>query len=93
MNRQWKTKAAYALLVSSLPLPLRSITVTFSLTNGGTTPIKHSLTMCQILDIAVRDMAARGLVPANASAHTLQHTFAYNYLAEFPGIWLGSRRF
>lgn len=38
--------------------------------------------MRQMLDIVVRATAARGLVPANTSAHTLRHTFARNYLAE-----------
>lgn len=37
----------------------------------------------------MRDTAARGLVPANTSAHTLRHTFARNYLAEFPGDVVG----
>jgi len=45
--------------------------------------------MRQMLDSAVRDAAARGLVPANTSAHTLRHTFARNYLAEFPGDLVG----
>jgi site-specific recombinase XerD len=45
--------------------------------------------MRQMLDIMVRDAAARGLVPANTSAHTLRHTFARNYLAENPGDVVG----
>lgn len=45
--------------------------------------------MRQMLDIVVRDAAARGLVPATASAHTLRHTFAHNYLAEYPGDVVG----
>ena len=45
--------------------------------------------MRQMLDIVVRDAAARGLVPATASAHTLRHTFARNYLAEYPGDVVG----
>lgn len=45
--------------------------------------------MRQMLDIVVRDAAARGLVPANTSAHTLRHTFARNYLAEYPGDIVG----
>ena len=45
--------------------------------------------MRQMLDIMVRDAAARGLVPANASAHTLRHTFARNYLTENPGDIVG----
>ena len=42
-----------------------------------------------MLDIVVRDAAARGLVPANTSAHTIRHTFAHNYLAEIPGDLVG----
>ncbi len=45
--------------------------------------------MRQMIDIIVRDAAARGLVPATASAHTLRHTFARNYLAEHPGDVVG----
>jgi site-specific recombinase XerD len=39
--------------------------------------------MRQMIDVLVRDAAVRGLVPASASAHTLRHTFARNYLAEY----------
>jgi site-specific recombinase XerD len=45
--------------------------------------------MRQMLDSVVRDAAARGLVPADTSAHTLRHTFARNYLAENPGDVVG----
>lgn len=45
--------------------------------------------MRQMIDIVVRDAATRGLVPANTSAHTLRHTFARNYLAEYPGDVVG----
>ncbi len=45
--------------------------------------------MRQMLDVVVRDAAARRLVPATASAHTLRHTFARNYLAEYPGDVVG----
>jgi site-specific recombinase XerD len=45
--------------------------------------------MRQMIDIVVRDAAARGLVPAQTSAHTLRHTFARNYLAEYPGDIVG----
>lgn len=45
--------------------------------------------MRQMLDIVVRDAAARRLVPANTSAHTLRHTFARNYLAENLGDIVG----
>jgi len=45
--------------------------------------------MRQMIDVLVRDGAARGLVPAPTSAHTLRHTFARNYLAEHPGDIVG----
>ena len=45
--------------------------------------------MRQMIDVLVRDTAARALVPASASAHTLRHTFARNYLAEHPGDIVG----
>jgi integrase/recombinase XerC len=45
--------------------------------------------MRQMIDIVVRDAAARDLVPTNTSAHTLRHTFAHNYLAEYPGDVVG----
>jgi site-specific recombinase XerD len=45
--------------------------------------------MRQMIDVLVRDTAARGLVPAQTSAHTLRHTFARNYLAEHPGDIVG----
>lgn len=53
---------------------------------------KGSLTtsaMRQMIDVLVCDAAARGLVPATTSAHTLRHTFARNYLAEHPGDIVG----
>lgn len=37
----------------------------------------------------VRQCAARGLVPAATSAHTLRHTFATNYLQDHPGDLVG----
>lgn len=45
--------------------------------------------MRQMIDSVVRDAATRGLVPTNTSAHTLRHTFARNYLAEYPGDVVG----
>ena len=45
--------------------------------------------MRQMIDAVVRDAAARGHVPSKASAHTLRHTFARNYLAEYPGDVVG----
>jgi site-specific recombinase XerD len=45
--------------------------------------------MRQMIDVLVRDAAARGLLPAQTSAHTLRHTFARNYLAEHPGDIVG----
>jgi site-specific recombinase XerD len=41
--------------------------------------------MRQMIDVLVRDAAARGLVPTQTSAHT----FARNYLAEHPGDIVG----
>jgi len=41
--------------------------------------------MRQMIDIVVRDVAVRRLVPPTTSAHTLRHTFARNYLTEHPG--------
>ncbi len=45
--------------------------------------------MRQMIDMLVRDASARGLVPAQTSAHTLRHTFARNYLAQYPGDVVG----
>lgn len=45
--------------------------------------------MRQMIDVLVRDAAVHGLVPTSASAHTLRHTFARNYLAEHPGDVVG----
>ena len=45
--------------------------------------------MRQMIDAVVHNAAARGLVPVKASAHTLRHTFARNYLAEYPGDVVG----
>jgi site-specific recombinase XerD len=45
--------------------------------------------MRQMIDVLVRGAAARALVPAQTSAHTLRHTFARNYLAEHPGDIVG----
>lgn len=45
--------------------------------------------MRQMIDIVVRDVAVRGLVPPTASAHTLRHTFARNYLTEHSGDIVG----
>lgn len=45
--------------------------------------------MRQMIDAVVRNAAARGLVPSEASAHSLRHTFARNYLAENPGDVVG----
>jgi site-specific recombinase XerD len=41
--------------------------------------------MRQMIDVLVRDASARGLVPAQTSAHT----FARNYLAQYPGDVVG----
>jgi site-specific recombinase XerD len=45
--------------------------------------------MRQMIDVLVRDASTRGLVPAQASAHTLRHTFAHNYLTQHPGDIVG----
>src|SRR2546421_3856388 len=45
--------------------------------------------MRQMIDVLVRDASGRGLVPTQTSAHTLRHTFARNYLAEYPGDVVG----
>jgi site-specific recombinase XerD len=45
--------------------------------------------MRQMIDVLVSDAAARALVPAQTSAHTLRHTFARNYLAGRPGDIVG----
>jgi integrase/recombinase XerC len=45
--------------------------------------------MRQMIDGVVRDASCRGLVPQNTSAHTLRHTFAQTYLAEYPGDLVG----
>lgn len=45
--------------------------------------------MRQMINVLVRDASARGLVPAHTSAHTLRHTFARNYLAQYPGDLIG----
>jgi site-specific recombinase XerD len=65
--------------------------------NGPSVPLwqsqkKGTLTtsaMRQMIEVLVRDAAARALVPAQTSAHTLRHTFARNYLAEHPGDIVG----
>jgi site-specific recombinase XerD len=45
--------------------------------------------MRQMIDGVVRTAAARGLVPPQTCAHTLRHTFARNYLEEYPGDIVG----
>jgi site-specific recombinase XerD len=45
--------------------------------------------MRQMIDILARNASARGLVPVQTSAHTLRHTFARNYLAQYPGDLVG----
>jgi site-specific recombinase XerD len=45
--------------------------------------------MRQMIDVLVRDASIRGLIPAQTSAHTLRHTFARNYLAQYPGDLVG----
>jgi site-specific recombinase XerD len=45
--------------------------------------------MRRVIDCLVRDCSARGLVPSDASAHTLRHTFAMYYLKDNPGDLIG----
>ncbi len=45
--------------------------------------------MRRVIDCLVRDCSARGLVPPDASAHTLRHTFAMFYLKDNPGDLVG----
>jgi len=45
--------------------------------------------MRQMIDVLVRDASARGLVPTQTSAHTLRHTFARNYLTQYPSDVVG----
>ncbi len=48
-----------------------------------------SQAMRRVIDCLVRDCSARGLVPRDASAHTLRHTFAMFYLKDNPGDLIG----
>ncbi len=48
-----------------------------------------SQAMRRAIDCLVRDCSARGLVPPDASAHTLRHTFAMFYLKDNPGDLVG----
>lgn len=78
---------------------IKAITQAWPRSRSHTTPAplwrsqkRGSLTtsaMRQMIDVTVRDAAVRGLVPLTASAHTLRHTFAHNYLAEYPGDVVG----
>lgn len=43
----------------------------------------------RMIDCLVRAAASRGLLPADASAHTLRHTFAASYLKSNPGDLIG----
>ncbi len=45
--------------------------------------------MRRVIDCLVRAASARGLVPPDASAHTLRHTFAMFYLRDNPGDLIG----
>ncbi len=48
-----------------------------------------SQAMRRAIDCLVRDCSARGLVPPDASAHTLRHTFAMFYLKDNPRDLIG----
>ncbi len=45
--------------------------------------------MRRVIDCLVRGCSARGLLPEDASAHTLRHTFAAFYLKDNPGDLVG----
>ncbi len=45
--------------------------------------------MRRVIDCLVRAASARGLLPVDASAHTLRHTFAMFYLKDNPGDLIG----
>jgi site-specific recombinase XerD len=49
----------------------------------------HVRSIAKVLEELVASCAARGLVPADTSAHTLRHTFATIYLAGHPGDIVG----
>ncbi|GAC1405367.1 MAG: hypothetical protein NVSMB49_24670 [Ktedonobacteraceae bacterium] len=42
-----------------------------------------------MIDIVVRDAATRRLLSVQTSTHTLRHTSARNYLADYPGDIVG----
>jgi site-specific recombinase XerD len=48
-----------------------------------------SQAMRRVIDCLVRAASARELLPADASAHTLRHTFAMFYLKDNPGDLIG----
>ncbi len=45
--------------------------------------------MRRAIDSLVRAASARGVLPGEASAHTLRHTFAMFYLRDNPGDLVG----
>jgi site-specific recombinase XerD len=53
---------------------------------GGSLRVRS---LSRLIDELVESCAARGLVPADTSAHTLRHTFATNYLLSHPGDIVG----
>jgi site-specific recombinase XerD len=79
------TVKAVAVVWPRLPSQARSAPLWRSQTGGTLT----TSAMRQMLDVVIRDAAARGLVPTHTSAHTLRHTFARNYLTENPGDVVG----
>ncbi len=40
----------------------------------------------------VNDCAARGLMPADITLHSLRHSFAHRYLEQYPGDLIGLAR-
>lgn len=91
--------AAYAAPVLGAEPSLRAVAAAWPKPNGngGLTPLWRSqkggrltaLAMARMIDELVQDCAARKLVPADTSAHTLRHTFAAHYLEANPGDLVG----
>jgi site-specific recombinase XerD len=91
--------AAYAAPLLGAEPSLRAVATAWPASNGNgeMTPLWHSQkggrmtasAMARMISELVRDCAARKLVPADTSAHTLRHTFATHYLEANPGDMVG----
>lgn len=91
--------AAYAAPLLGAEPSLRAVAAAWPKPNGngGLTPLWRSqkrgcltaLAMARMIDELVRGCAARKLIPADTSAHTLRHTFATHYLEANPGDLVG----